>query len=90
LEHWYASATLVDAVITLTVLELLALWGFHKRTGRGLAPADYLLNGFAGLGLMVALRGALTPQWGLVALGLLAAGVAHYADLLFRARRKAY
>ena len=90
MEHWYASTTLVDAVITLTVLELLALWGFHKWTGRGLAPADYLLNGFAGLGLMVALRGALMPQWGLVALGLLAAGAAHYADLLLRARRKSY
>ena len=72
------------------MLELLALWGFHKWTGRGLAPADYLLNGFAGLGLMVALRGALMPQWGLVALGLLAAGAAHYADLLLRARRKSY
>ena len=90
MEHWYASTTLVDAVITLTVLELLALWGFRKWTGRGLAPADYLLNGFAGLGLMVALRGALMPQWGLVALGLLAAGAAHYADLLLRARRKSY
>ena len=88
MEHWYASGALVDGVIALTTLELLALWVFHKRTGRGLAPADYLLNGLAGLALMVALRGALTPQWGLVALGLLAAGAAHYADLLLRMRRK--
>ena len=78
LEHWYASGTLVDGVIMLTVAELLALWVFHKRTGRGLAPADYLLNGLAGLSLMVALRGALTPVWGLVALGLVLAGAAHY------------
>ena len=88
MEHWYASGALVDGVIALTTLELLALWVFHKRTGRGLAPADYLLNGLAGLALMVALRGALTPHWGLVALGLLAAGAAHYADLLLRMRRK--
>ena len=88
LEHWYASGTLVDGVILLTVAELLALWVFHKRTGRGLAPADYLLNGLAGLSLMVALRGALTPVWGLVALGLVLAGAAHYADLVLRARRK--
>ena len=88
MEHWYASGALVDGVIALTTLELLALWVFHKRTGRGLAPFDYLLNGLAGLALMVALRGALTPQWGLVALGLLAAGAAHYADLLLRMRRK--
>lgn len=74
--------------MALTALELLALWLFHKRTGRGLAPADYLLNGLAGLGLMVALRGALTPHWGLVALGLLAGGAAHYADLLLRLRSK--
>ncbi len=88
MEHWYASGALVDAVMALTAVELLALWAFHKRTGRGLAPGDYLLNGFAGLGLMVALRGALMPQWGLVALGLLAAGAAHYADLLLRLRSK--
>lgn len=88
LEHWYASGTLVDGVITLTVVELLALWLFHKRTGRGLAPTDYLLNGLAGLSLMVALRAALTPLWGLVALGLVLAGAAHYADLVLRARRK--
>ena len=88
MEHWYASGVLVDAVMALTTVELFALWVFHKRTGRGLAPADYLLNGLAGLGLMVALRGAVTPQWALVAVGLLAAGVAHYADLLLRARHK--
>jgi hypothetical protein len=88
LEHWYASGTLVDGVITLTAVELLALWVFHKRTGRGLAPADYLLNGLAGLSLMVALRGALTPLWGLMAIGLMLAGVAHYADLVLRARSK--
>ncbi len=89
LAQWYASTALVDGVIAFTVLELLALWLFHRRTGRGLAPADYALNGLAGLCLMVALRGALTPQWPLVALGLLAAGLAHFGDLLLRARRKA-
>ena len=88
MEHWYASGTLVDGVIALTVVELLALWLFHKRTGRGLAPADYLLNGLAGLSLMTALRGALTSLWGLVALGLVLAGAAHYADLVQRARSK--
>ena len=89
LAQWYASTALVDGVIAFTVLELLALWLFHRRTGRGLAPADYALNGLAGLCLMVALRGALTPQWAMVALGLVAAGVAHFGDLLLRARRKA-
>lgn len=78
----------MDGVIALTVVELLALWVFHKRTGRGLAPADYLLNGLAGLSLMVALRGALTSLWGLVALGLLLSGAAHYADLVRRARSR--
>lgn len=89
LEQWYASTALVDGVIGFTVLELLALWLFHRRTGRGLAPADYALNGMAGLCLMVALRGALTPLWPLVALGLVASGLAHFGDLLLRARRKA-
>ena len=89
LEQWYASTALVDGVIAFTVLELLALWLFHRHTGRGLAPADYALNGLAGLSLMLALRGALTPQWAVVALGLAAAGLAHFGDLLLRARRKA-
>ena len=88
MEQWYASGALVDAVMALTALELLALWLFYKRTGRGLAPADYLLNGLAGLALMLALRGALMPHWGLMALGLVAAGAAHYCDLLWRLRRK--
>lgn len=88
MEQWYASGRLIDGVIALTVVELLALWLFHKRTGRGLAPSDYLLNGLAGLSLMVALRGAVTPLWGLVAVGLVLAGAAHYADLWMRARGK--
>ena len=88
LAQWYASTDLVDGVIAFTVLELLALWLFHRRTGRGLAPADYALNGVAGVCLMVALRGALTPQWPVVALGLVAAGLAHGGDLVLRVRSK--
>lgn len=73
---------LVDAVLALTVVEgfFLAIW--HRRTGRGVAPADYALNLLSGLCLMAALRlglaGAALP-WLLLALS--AAGLAHAADL---------
>ncbi|MDH4478401.1 MAG: hypothetical protein QE283_00820 [Rhodoferax sp.] len=87
--QWYASGALVDIIIGFTVLELLALWLYHRLTGRGLVPADYLLNGLAGLSLMVALRGAITLEWIWVGLGLVASGAAHFSDLWRRARHRA-
>lgn len=87
--QWYASGALVEGIIAFTALELLVLWGYHRFTGRGLSPGDYLLNGLAGLSLMVALRGAITLEWTWVGLGLVASGAAHFSDLWRRARHKA-
>jgi len=47
---------LIDIVIGFTVLEMLGLWAWHRFTGRGLAPAAWVPNLLAGLGLMLALR----------------------------------
>ena len=81
-------ATLVDAVIGLTVLELVALCAWNARTGRGVPPRDFALNAMAGLCLMLALRGYardLGAGWTVTFLG--AAGLAHGMDLWSRWRR---
>jgi hypothetical protein len=80
--------SLIDVVIVLTLLEGLALAGYHRRTGRGMAPGDFMPNLAAGLALMLALRAGLEGAgWGYVAAGLMAAGLAHAADLKGRWRR---
>ncbi|MBG6078596.1 hypothetical protein [Rubrivivax gelatinosus] len=79
---------LVDLVIAVTLLEALVLWIWHARTGRGLAPRDFVANLCAGLALMLAVRAALAgAAWTWVAAGLAAAGVAHLLDLRRRWRR---
>jgi hypothetical protein len=79
---------LIDFVIALTVLEALALAAYHGRTGRGMAPRDFLPNLAAGLALMLALRAGLSAAgWPWVAAGLMAAGLLHAADLRARWRR---
>lgn len=79
---------LVDLVVALTLLECVALVGYHRLTRRGVAPKDYALNLASGLCLMFALRCALvTADWQWVALWLTAAGLAHGADIISRWKR---
>ncbi len=79
---------LVDAVIVLTLLELLVLFLIHRRNGAGVAPGEIVLNLFSGLSLMVALRAALAQSGAVVILfALLVAGVLHSIDLHRRWRR---
>jgi len=84
----YASGLFVDIAIGFRVLEMMALLLWHRLTGRGLAPPDYILNLVAGLWLMLALRSALSSVWEIMALCLIAAGVTHLSDLVLRAQRK--
>ncbi len=82
------AASLVDLVIAITVIEALALSLLHWRTGRGVAPRDFLINLSSGLCLMLALRSVLRDAgitW--LALWLLAAGAAHAIDIAVRWRR---
>lgn len=73
---------LLDAVIALTVLEGLALWLYHRLTGRGVAPRDYALNLVSGLLLMLTLRSALhAAPWPMTMGFFAAAGAAHGIDL---------
>jgi len=82
----FAGGRIVDLVLALVVLEALALWIHHRRTGRGIAPADFLPNLAAGACLLLALRAALAGSgWIWIAAWLAAALAAHLADLARRA-----
>jgi hypothetical protein len=78
---------LIDFVIVMTVVESVALALYHQRTGRGLAPQDFVPTLAAGLALMLAVRAGVTGAgWGYVAAGLMVAGLAHAADVRRRWR----
>lgn len=83
----------IDVVIALTALEAVALALYHRVTGRGVAPADFLLTLASGVALLLALRSTVADGFGSVAAAwLLAGGAAHVADLRRRwvARRPAH
>ena len=85
---WLAGAWLVDLVIAMTLVEGVVLAVWHRTTGRGVAPRDFVPSLASGLALMLALRTALDgPPGAGVALALLAAGAAHVVDLRRRWNR---
>lgn len=76
---------LIDGVIAFTVIECIALSLYHRATGRGVAPREYLANMVSGLCLMLALRGLAVDAGALwLAFCLLAAGLAHGFDIVKR------
>lgn len=78
----------VDAVIALTVVEMIVLVVLYRLKGRGVAPSEILLNVLSGLSLMMALRIALSDLPLIFIMGaLLLAGIFHGLDLLRRWRR---
>lgn len=84
----WAPATLIDTVLLVTVVEAFVLWIYHRKTGKGIPPRDFLGNLMSGLMLMAALRAHISNQPWFTMAGLLAAsGVAHAADLWMRWRR---
>jgi hypothetical protein len=83
----FASGRIVDVILALTLAEAVGLVAWHRRTGRGVAPADFLGNLLSGVCLLLALRAGLAGAWwGWIALALLAALAAHMADLARRWR----
>jgi hypothetical protein len=85
----FGVAAIVDFAIAFALVETLVLVLRHRRTGRGIPPADLLPNIAAGLCLMLALRAALAQAaWGWVVLPLAASGVAHALDLRRRLRSR--
>ncbi|NVO16874.1 MAG: hypothetical protein HXX10_22850 [Rhodoplanes sp.] len=81
----FASGRIVDVILTLVVVEAIALAGYRRLTGRGLALRTLAANLLAGGFLLLAVRAALVgAEWIWVAASLLAALLAHVADLTAR------
>jgi hypothetical protein len=83
----FASGRVVDLLLLLLALEGLLLIAWHRRSGRGIPPAEVLGFLLAGACLMLALRAALTGAgWQMVGLWLALGGVAQAYDLWRRWR----
>ena len=77
-----STLALIDIAIAITLLEVMLLLAYHRRTGRGMPARAYVPNVCAGLALMVALRASISgAAWVWVAATLLVAGLAHAADM---------
>lgn len=84
-----AAPLLIDGVIAVTLIEAVVLLLIHRRTGQGVAPRDFLANLVSGLCLMLALRSLVHDAGsGWLAACLLAAGIAHGTDIVWRWRRR--
>ncbi len=83
-----ADGFVLDAILAAMVLEACGLAALHRLTGRGVAPAAYLLNLCSGLCLLLAMRLALGGAWwGYVSSALLGALCLHLGDLWRQWRR---
>jgi hypothetical protein len=83
----FAAGRIVEMILALMVLEAIALGLYHRRTGRGIAPLDLLLNLAAGALLLLALRAAIVDPDPLAPAPYLAVALfAHVADLARRWR----
>jgi hypothetical protein len=83
----FESGRIVDLILAVVLLEGLVIYGYRRRLGRGLSPAQLLSLLLPGVCLLMALRAALDgAAWPWVALWLLAALVSHLADLRQRWR----
>ncbi len=81
----FADGRIADYILVLTLIEAIALFALHRATGRGIPPARLLPTLAAGACLLITLRLMVAGAWwGLPALSLLGALLAHLADLRVR------
>jgi hypothetical protein len=81
----FLGGRVIDWIVALVALEALALLGWRHIFARGPAPLPLISNLLAGAFLLLALRNSLAgASAGWVALCLIAALVAHLADLRLR------
>lgn len=84
---FFESGLAVDLVLVFVLIEALLIFWHYLRSGRGLAPGPLLSLLVPGACLLLALRAALTgADWSWLALWLIAALLAHLADLKQRWR----
>lgn len=85
MQELFASGRIIDIIAALVLVELALIAVHHAVTGRGPDPRAILANLAAGLSLMLAVRAALVgAEWTWVAACLLAALIAHIADIASR------
>jgi hypothetical protein len=88
----------MNLVLVISISEGLVLFGYHRLTGKGLAPQHYAMNLLSGLCLMLAIRSVapalpaqfsdLAPPQLLLITCLLVAGLAHWTDIYHRWNRE--
>ena len=82
---------LVDVAMVLTLLELIGLIIYRRRTGRGIDGSKLVITLASGLFLMLGLRAALTgADWPWIALALSASWATHLLDLKSRWPRRRF
>lgn len=84
------SGRIVDVILGLVAVEILAVALLARRGRSGFGPVDALVNALAGVGILLALRCALTGGgWTSVAGWLALALAAHLTDVARRWRSSA-
>lgn len=87
MSEFFASGRVVDLILALMALQMLVLWAWNERTGRGIAPRDFLPHFASGAALVLALRAALVGDpWWVVGAWLAASLVAHVIEIARRWR----
>jgi hypothetical protein len=87
--EFVTSGHLVDLAMVLTLLELIGLIIYRRRTGRGIDGSKLVITLASGLFLMLGLRAALSgADWPWIALALLASWATHLLDLKSRWPRR--
>jgi hypothetical protein len=84
---WIATGRAAELILVLTLFEALALVVYHRRTGSGLMPDQFLPNMLAGDFLLLAwIASAHAAPWPYAAAALLAALLCHMMDVVLRWR----
>ena len=85
--EFVTSGHAVYVIAGVMLVEVIALYLYRAKTGRGIAVSELAANFAAGLCLLAAVRFALVgADWTLIAGSLALAGAAHVADLKSRWR----
>ena len=91
MREFVTNGHLVDVAMVLTLLELIGLIIYRRRTGRGIDGSKLVITLASGLFLMLGLRAALTgADWPWIALALSASWATHLLDLKSRWPRRRF